>query len=328
MLIGKKLRGFQLSPEVTQGTLVAANRLIPNGTFSGAKRKNSVKIADAEGHRAGIGVQRGKRWSEWSCNGALGYNVMSYWAQGMFDASVSPTNPATGAYVYVYQDLNGTLHTPQTYSFEYGNSLGENSKFAFGTLSDLTLKIDEANCTYEVGGFGAYPTKNISMTATPTRIAPNLVSFTDCRLSLATAFGSISSGKLVTAKSIEISIKNRFKAAFFIDDATISFGGILELMPTISGKIIVAEGTESDQFLSALEASTLVYLQLKATGPLIIAGSPNYFNTIQYTWACFIEEEEESDTDDLFTGTYTFKSAEDVTNGDVNLSITNTIATL
>jgi hypothetical protein len=262
----------------------------------------------------------------------MGYNVAAYIGQGLFDASVSPTNPGTGAYVYTYADTSTagvqTLHTPQTYSFEYGNSRGSNSKFPFGTITDYSLTISQTACDYTISGFGAYPTKNISMTASPTYVAPNLMSYTDCRISFATTFSSLSSGKLLTGKSVVLNTKNRFKAQFFIDDATISIGGILEDSPENTGTIVVAEGTESDLFLSALETSTMFWLQLKATGPLIVAGTPNYYNSYIDTWACYMDSEEEGNSDDLFTGTYQFHMAEDVTNNDRNLVITNTIATL
>jgi len=326
MLIGKTLRGFQLGLESVQGTAVAANRLIKNGTFKATRRNNAKKV-DSEGHRNSLAQQRGKKWTEWTCTGALGYNVAAYWGHGFYDV-VSPTNPGTGAYTYTYQDMNGTFHTPQTFTFDTGNSLGSNSRFAFGTMADYTITINSTSCDYSVSGFGAYPTKNITMTATPTQIAPDVVHLTDCRCSFSTTFAGLGAGKLTTPKELELSVKSKYKYQLFIDDATSSIGGILEKKPEMTGKITVAEGTESDKFLSALEGSTLFYLQLLCTGGLIIAGTPNIYRTIAYTWACFVDTEDETDDDDLFAGSYTFYGAEDTTNGDTNYVVTNTLSSL
>jgi hypothetical protein len=305
--------------------------MLKNGTLK-ASRKNNVKPSKADGHRAAIGVQRGKRWSEFSIDGEPSYECLLYWALGLFDASVgaAPTNPGTGAYQYAFQDLqNGlpTIHTPQTYSFQYGNSLGENSQFAFGAITGLNLKVGKSAVSYSTQGLASYPTKNITLTATPTIQPTNLINVTDCRFSYATAFSGLSTGKLLTGLDLELDIKNRFKQGFFIDDATTSVGGIFETQPDCTGKITVTEGSESDYFLGDLEASTPFYVQLLATGPLIVTGSPNIYNTFKWIMCAQVTEEQETEEDDLFAGMYSFNSYEDPTNGDINITCINTLAT-
>ncbi len=123
MLISKSLRGFQFGLEsfTNPGTIVAANRRIANGTFSD-KRNNNIKRAGAEGHKSAIGTQRGKRWMDWKCSGAIGYTIMPYWCamllSGASGQAPIATNPA-GGFIYNYQ-MNSTLVvTPQTMTFEY-----------------------------------------------------------------------------------------------------------------------------------------------------------------------------------------------------------------
>jgi hypothetical protein len=329
MLIGKKLRGFQFGLEVTAGTLVAANRVVKNGTFTN-KRQNNVKKADAEGHKSSIGQQRGKRWSEWKWSGNLGYNVAAYAGAMIFNAAAgaAPSTVATGAYQYTYAMLPTTVDTPQTLTFEYGNSQGSNSKFGFGTATDFSMHVNETLADYDMSGFGAYPTKNITMTSSPTIVTPVLANMTDFRLNYATTFSGLSTGKLLTATDIQMDIKAKYRSQMFIDDATSSIGGILEKIPDISAKLIVAEGTESDYFLGNLENSTLSYLQLQGTGSLLASGSPNIYNSIKYTLALYTSNEDETDSDDLFAGQYDFYSGEDTTNNDVNLQVICGLAAL
>jgi hypothetical protein len=329
MLIGKKLRGFQFGLETTGGTIVAANKAFKNATFTN-KRQNNVKKADAEGHKSAIGQQRGKRWSEWKMTGALGYNIMAYFGAFLFNAAsgAAPTNPATGAYKYTYAMLPTTVDTPQTISFEYGNNQGENSKFGFGTMTDLTIHISDSMADYDCAGFGQYPTKPITMTSSPTMISPVLVNMLDCRVNYATTYAGLSGGKLLTAKDIELSVKAKYRSQIFIDDATSSIGGILEKIPDCSCKLIVAEGTESDYFLNNLEASTQSYLQLQATGPILASGSPNTYNSIKYGFSLFTSNEDETDSDELFAGSYDFYTGEDTTNNDINLEVICGLATL
>ena len=154
---------------------------------------------------------------------------------------------------------------------------------------------------------------------------------TDFRINFASTFAGLTSGspKLLTGRDIEINVKSKYKSVFFIDDATISLGGILEKRPDITGKIIVAEGTESDYFLSAMETqSSPVYLQLQGTGPLIATGTPNIYYGLKITAAIYINNEDETDDSDLFSGSYDFYSGEDVVNGDFAVQCITTSASL
>lgn len=328
MLISKTLRGFQLGLETTAGTIVAANKAIPNGTFSN-KRNSAIKKVSAEGHKSAIGQQRGKMWSSWKIDGQIGYNVMPYWAAMLIGiAGTTPTTPGTGAYQYTYNMSSIEPDTPQTVTFEYGNSQGSNSRFGYGTMTDFSLHVNETTADYSASGVGAYPTKNITMTPTPTQVAPMLANMTDFRFNYADTFAGLSAGKLLTATDMQVDVKSKYKSKFFIDDATNSFGGILELRPDITGKIIVAEGTESDYFLNDTESSTLVYLQMLGTGPLIVTGTPNIYNLIQVTMAVYINNEDETDDSDLFAGSYDFYTGEDLTDHDFSIVCVNTLPTL
>lgn len=329
MLISKKLRGVQFGLETVAGTIVAANRAVKNATFSN-KRQTNVKKANAEGHKSAIGNQRGKRWSEWKMDGPLGYPIMAYHGSMLFNAASgqSPSLVATGAYQYSYAMLPTTVDTPQTVSFEYGSNQGENSKFAFGTMTDLSVHVSDTQADYSASGFGAYPTKNITLTSSPTIINPVLVSMTDCRINYATTYSGLSTGKLLTAKDIEMSVKAKYRSVLFVDDATSSIGGILEKIPDVSAKLIVAEGTESDYFLTDIETSTPCYLQLQATGPVLATGTPNTYNSIKYAMSLLANNEDETDSDELFAGVYDFNSNEDTTNNDINLSVICSLATL
>lgn len=329
------MRGFQFGLETlaAPGVVVSANRRIANGTFS-EKRNNNIKKAAAEGHKSAIGTQRGKRWMDWKCSGPIGYTIMPYWYSMLLSAAggAAPTaTTPTGGYVYNYQ-MNSTLvDTPQTMTFEYGNNQGSNSRFGFGTMSDMTLKVNDSAVDYDCSGFGAYATKNITMTAAPTVLAPVLANMTDFRVNYATTFAGLSTGspKLLTARDIELNVKSKYKSVFFIDDATISLGGILEKRPDVTGKVIVAEGTESDYFLAAMETqSSPVYLQLQGTGPLITAGTPNIYYLLKYTVAIFLNNEDETDDSDLFSGSYDFYSGEDTVNGDLTVQCITTSAAL
>lgn len=329
MLVSKTLRGFQFGLESTaaQGTAVIANRIIKNATFNN-KRQNNVKKGEAEGHKSAIGQQRGKRWSEWKVNGQLGYNIPPYVVGMLLSASqaAAPTSVGAGSYQYSAVMSSQNSDTPQTMTFEYGNNLGSNSRFAYGTAADFTIKINESSCDYDLSGFGAYPTKNIALNTTGvSTINPVLANMTDFRFNYSSSFGGLSAGKLLTSKDIEINVKNKYKAVFFIDDATVSIGGILEKKPEITGKIIVAEGTESDYFLGNLETSQLNYLQLQGTGPLIAAG---VYNSLKITFPFYVNNEDEVDSSDLFAGSYDFYAGEDTVNGDFGISSVSTLATL
>ena len=329
MLVSKTLRGFQFGLESTasQGTAVVANRILKNGTFSN-KRQNNVKKGEAEGHKSAIGQQRGKRWSEWKLNGQLGYNIPPYVVGLLLSAAAgaAPTSVGTGAYQYGATMSSQNSDTPQTLTFEYGNNLGSNSRFAYGTAADLTIKVNESSCDYDISGFGAYPAKNVTLNTTGVVTIPALLAnMTDFRFNYASTFAGLSSGKLLTAKDLEINVKNKYKAVFFIDDATVSIGGILERRPEITGKVIVAQGTESDYFLGNLETSTMCYMQMQGTGPLIGGG---VYNSLKLTFPFFVNNEDETDDSDLFAGSYDFYAGEDTVNGDFSLSAVCALANL
>jgi len=323
MLRGAKLRGFQFAPESTAGTLIPANKLMKNGTFKNKRTPNKKRV-EAEGHRHAIGQQKGKRWSEWSISGQLGYSFLSYIGAGLF-GPVSPTNPATGAYTYSYVEANATLNTPQTFSFEWGNSLGSNSKMAFGVMTDFDLKVSPTDASYTLNGFGAYPIKNITMTANPTIISPVICAISDFKINFAISYANLATGKLLTAKAIDMGVKGKYMYELFIDDATNSIGGVVEKVPDCSGKITVALGSESDYFLANLESDSLIYMQLVGTGPILYnaGGVGNVYSQVIYTWAAYVENEDEGDTEELATGTYDFYCGEDVANNDMSLVVTN-----
>jgi len=256
---------------------------------------------------------------------------MPYWISMIYGISdITPSVVvASEAFSYGKTMSSTNVDTPQTMTIEYGNNQGFNDRIAFATAMDFTFKVSQASCEYGLTGFGLYPSQNITLTASPTVIAANLVNFGDFRVSYAAAYSDLGTGKLLTSKEIEFNVKSKYMGQFFIDDATTSFGGILEKIPDITGQITVAKGTESDQFLAQLETGALGYLQIQGTGPLLATVSmANTYASILYTMCMSVSGETNDETDSLYVSKYDFYSAEDVVNGDINCTAVCGLATL
>lgn len=321
MLKSKTLRGFQFGLEdtSTQGTVVASDKWIKNGTFTPPKRQNNVKTAQDDGTKSAIGQQRGKRWAEWSISGQLGYSVMPYWAAMLITATPVLTTPGTLSKKRVYKMNSRNVDTPQTMTFEYGNNQGSNDRMAFGTATDMTITINENTADYTINGFGAYPDYPITLTASPTLVPANLMNMTDFDIFYSnTLFSDLGTSKLLQARALEFSVKGKYKSKLFINSADTTIGGILEKKADIGGKITVAVGSESDKFLASLEQSTLGYLQFVATGSSIETVTMiTYYNSFKTTLACYVSNQDLTDDDDLYAGMYDFYAADEETNGDL-----------
>lgn len=90
---------------------------------------------------------------------------------------------------------------------------------------------------------------------------------------LDTSYASIGTTKLTNVLSGKFSVTGRWGPEWIVDDAIASYYQLVEQMPKASLSLMLAADSNARAYFATYRAGTLVYLQLKATGPLISGGT-------------------------------------------------------
>lgn len=148
--------------EITPGTAVPANRLLPTVSFN-PKLKRETKQFRAQGKKYNTSSVRHKQHADGNFDGILDYNSFPYILNGLVSPIAVPSaiSGSTTGKLWYYQPKSRYQDNPHTYTFEVGDETAVD-RYAYGQLSSLTAALGQDDMKISGNLFARTMTPNLS----------------------------------------------------------------------------------------------------------------------------------------------------------------------
>jgi len=317
-------QGIQVGRETTPGLLVPATIRLKNMEMQ-PKQIIPKKGVRHSGSKAYTDGQVGHEHTEASFTGAMDFNLLYLVLSSLF-GDVAPTTVGVAGRQRLWKPSPVQPGVQSTLTFEQGSARGA-EKFGWGFVGGCHLTWTPEDASMDGQIFGTRLQRNITMT-TPLPVLPPLaVSPVALSVWLSTD-GGVTFNQLNKTLDGEIRLLSLWKPVFHVTDATSSYDDTVELAPDFGAKITTEEGTEADLYMARLYDNQVVHLGLKATGPMIEAGTPNIYHQFKAQLPVRVMTPDPGNKNDVYGNTFTFDIADDENFGLGQFSLINKISTL
>lgn len=320
--------------ETTPGTAVAANRRLQATKFSLSPDVNFENFKPA-GAKLDTIVAPTKEWTSGSIEGKLTYNELVY-LLSMNMTSATPTQimdgaTPTGAYRWTFNPATFGADSPKTATVEVGQALRAH-RTPFTMLTGLSFDVSRDDCA--VGGtvMAQRLEDGVTLTASPTQTAAEVVLPGQCDVYLDTTVAGIGGTKLTRLFDYGFSTASRFGGVFPVDSTKPSYADYVELEPTLELKISLEADAAGMALLTPMRAGDTRYVRLRAIGSQIYAGALPTFHQLTVDLACKVKDVGDfGDKDGVDVVEWTFAVAHDPawgTGKGLTIEAINKLATL
>jgi hypothetical protein len=272
-------QGVQLGLETTIGTAVAANKKFLLTDIRPAV-KADTKNFKSQGSKFPSTVVTGKESVEAKVEGQGNYMDLTYLLASLVNKPTPVQQGGTAAQKWTFTSNPSAPDTTASYTIEQGDATRAR-RFAGAVLAGLTMAFSRDNVKYNGTMMGFALEDAITMTASPTTIAKQLLLPTHVDYYLAATYAGLS-GATVLGRTwaSEFALTDRFQ---FIYPQGRAYGtgpaGIVENSnPKLNAKLTMGADAIGMGPLTNLRASSTQFLRIKATGPLIAS---TYYYTLQ-----------------------------------------------
>src|ERR1043165_2207125 len=164
----------QLKPEVTPGTILAADKQMLSFGFPRWKPMGAGTVLTPQGYKVPTNViPVGRRWVEGTFEGAMDFNEIEYPLNSVLNV-VSPTADGTNGKRWAHNISPAAVDTHQTYSMEQGNNQHA-QKAAYMFFNSLKLEMSPLVQKMSGNFMAQIFTDDITLTASPTILTPQIV---------------------------------------------------------------------------------------------------------------------------------------------------------
>lgn len=268
----KVIEAVQFGLESTPGTAVAAPTNIRSVSVD-MKIGGSADLFRPDGHKFNTLGETNMEWTTFGVNGKPTYTEICWLLAAMF-GNPSPSSSGVAVKTRVYEMADTALLTPKTLTIEKGSSVRA-QKLAYGVLTDLGLTFSRGSgLTLTGSGIGQLWTDGITLTASPVDVP--LVPVIGKQLDFwidATSAG-LGTTKMLRAFHVEPTIGGVYAPIWAINSALSSFAAVVDAVPTTGMKIVLEADAAGMAYLTQYRADTLMFVRLKATGPVIDTAIP------------------------------------------------------
>lgn len=298
----------QIGVEVTPGTSVPANRLLPALSITPAIQADVTTFRPLGGKYATIAAL-GKEWVEATIAGDVAcYNHLTYLFAGALAFAAPVQQGTTAAYLWTFTPSQTATDIIRTYTVEQGSS-ARAGRFAYGLIDSLSLTFDREQIAVSGSMLGQAYQDGVTMTGAPTSIVTQPVLPTAFDVFLDPTAAGIGTTRLTRALSGSFDISDRFGPIWTLNSAVPGFAAHVETPPTAQLKLLVAADAAGMGLLTPMRAGDRRYIRLRALGPLIAA---THFYTLQIDLCCVVTGVGEfADADGVYAIEWTFDVAFD-----------------
>ncbi len=307
------LQTCQFGAETTPGTAVATNRRMPSISLTSSIEGDTVKIP-ASGLKFPVGYVPGKEWSSAKLSGQPTYDELLYLLVSLMSYAAGVQQAATTAYKWTTDLASATEDTIKTWTVETGSAVRAH-KFAYGLVTDLTLKGDRSKIDLSGTMIGQRITDGITLTASPTVIDQVPIMPGEVSIYADTTSAGLGGTKLSRVLSWELAIKGRYGPLWVVDAAQASWATHVELPVDVSLKLLVEADSTGMGFLTTLRNRSKTFLRLGATSPTLAGTAIPYALQFDMCGEITGAPKEFKDTDGVYAAEFTFGAVHDATWG-------------
>lgn len=306
----------QLGVEGTAGTSVAANKRLQSTEILFRPRVPFDPFRPM-GDKFPSDETAAKEHSEGTIRGILSFTDIVYLLS-------SVCHKAAVAGTWTFKPAPYAADDPQTYTFEYGSSLGA-EKCVYGLVTGLDLRL--SNTRLEVGGttIGRSLQEGITLTAGPTNVAKVNADPKALEFQIGDTIAGLT--KITNGMEARISLTNKFAPWFPVDPAQGSFSDIVERAPDVRGGLDTVHDAVSAAWAADMRAKKTKFFRAIVLGPVIGAGPGTY--KFQVTCAFKFQEPDRGERNDVFASMWGMQLVNDDTlGGAIEFQVVNEMATL
>jgi hypothetical protein len=268
--------GTQLAAEVTPGTFVGANRILPTINFDWKPQRQTQRFR-AQRSKYDTSMRPGKLWSIAPFNGILDFASIVYPLAGLLPYAAPVQIGVSGCYTWTFLPNSRGADARKTFSFEYGDDVNVD-RYAFGQFASLDIDLTQDGGVIAGNAFARKAVFNQALTAAATKLAERPVDRSMVNVYLDTAFANIGTTQLTDADSEKLSLGEKFKPRW-VHDRTLggNFKDVAEVAPPLTFDLVMEHNAQSRGYLVSMDANDLVYARIDIQGEQIgTSGGPVY----------------------------------------------------
>lgn len=258
----RTLRRIQIGKETTPGTLVAAGKRLLASRPEGPEAVTPTRKARGGGIFAPVNSVIGKRMSQMSVQGPIGYGDLMYWL------AMCLKQPSTASGVHTFTMSESASHTIDTCTIEAGSAIRA-EKFGYCFVSDLRLEFGTEECSCQAAIVGRTQSEGATLTGSPTDIPSVIVGPAEWGISEGSPAGSPTYSALTWGFNATVQIRNRWAPIFSADASQGSFNSIVEAPNEDESPATISLTVSRDSGA----VSQLTYLASQATRMIKIAAT-------------------------------------------------------
>jgi hypothetical protein len=321
---------IQVGVEVTQGTAVAANKLLPSLGFDFGPAMNARTFRQ-QGWKYPSSSRASRPRSEGTFDGPLAYEELPYLLSTVFGTAVI-TTPSGGTLSrqWLWTPAAQGPDTIKSLTIERGDDTAV--EIVAGVVArgiNLNYGADEITISGDM--IGKQPTSG-TFTGSPTQVgtAGTVAGPDDIDVFISTSLGALNAtlyaSKLTDAMAEGFSITGKVGPRYVHNTTYTSYKDLVELAPELSGTFASEHNAQSRALYDSITANPLQFIGVRTTGP-IIEGSIHYLSELIY--ACNITAAKKTDTDGVWGMEYTAVPRYDSTLGSAfTFRLVNTLTAL
>ena len=302
----------QIGVEGTAGTEADANKVLEAYSIA-PKRTGKVDTFRPEGMKFATLAMTAKDSTEASIDGILDYSNIVYMLAGLINYAGTPTQQGTfTAYKWTFNPDTDGPDTIKTYTVEQGSSVRA-QQFEYGTVIGWGFSFAAQDSSIKVSGdmIGTQLRDGITKTSTPSTVVAVPATPNQCTVKTATTqAGLAGASPLTRVLEVEFNFADKAGPVFTVGTQP-SFVATVETVPELGGSLTLAADSVGMGYLTAANAGTKTWLQIKFTGALI---ADTYYHDIQIQMpVVFTDLGELSDSDGVVAVKYGFTAVHDGT---------------
>jgi hypothetical protein len=256
--------------ETTPGTSVAASKQLRSIGFTPSPKVTVEQFRPAGQKFISLAIL-GQEWAEATMDGNAVYDELIYpmsslLGAGTVTAGIAP-NAASSSWVFKPNPV--AADNAKTFTIEHGDPNSRADKFTGALVTDTQFVMERTKFTLTGTVLGQAVQDGITMTATPSMLP--LVPILPSKLSVfidptATAMGTT---KMTRCISLDWHMTNKYGPVWVLDAAQPSYAATVDLVPTMTGSIVVEADAAGMGLLTNLRNGQTMYMRITATGPII-----------------------------------------------------------
>ncbi len=317
----------QIGVESTEGTAVAASKLLPSLSIN-VSPAPTIQQIQTQGYKVPTGVALGKEWSAIDVSSeAITYDELTYLLNMLLVAATPSQQSSTTAYKSTFAPSATNPDTVKTLTIEAGSSVRAR-KAAGCFLTELELSWDREKVAVKGAGLGKAITDGITLTSSPTGIAQVPILAKDLSIYADDTSGGLGTTKMLRSLKGSLKLSNRFGPVWPNDKAQTSYAARVELPIDAKLSLWLEADAQGAAFLTAMRNNARKFVRLDWLSDLN-AGTAIPYDLVVDMATNVAEVGQLEDTDGVFGTTWTTTLAYDSGWGNwISAALTNKTSTL